>query len=149
FANRQINSLMGYPLELCGPGVAMEDIYRHTVTHGEHGDQPDVERKVRDLVAIAPAPGGSRYERRTISGRFVEFNFKPLSDGRLLGIYRDITELKRREQELASAKEAAAARRADAERTREMLATMIDNMNDGIALMTPRGDHDVSADFVN
>ncbi len=149
FANHQIHDLMGYPLELCGPGVAMEDIYRHTVSHGEHGDQADVERKVRDLVGIATTPGGARYERHTVSGRFVEFNFKPLSDGRLLGIYRDITELKRREQELASAKEAADAARADAERTREMLATMIDNMNDGIALMTPRGDHDVSADFVN
>ena len=37
---------------------------------------------------------------------------------------------------------------AELESAREVLATMIDNMNDGIALMTPHGD-DVRADFVN
>ena len=52
-------------------------------------------------------PGGNRYERRTSDGRFIEFNYKPLADGGLLGIYRDITELKEREQALAAAKEAA------------------------------------------
>jgi len=35
---------------------------------------------------------GARYERRTASGKYVEFNFKPLDDGSVLGIYRDITE---------------------------------------------------------
>src|SRR5262249_8588382 len=39
-------------------------------------------------------------------------------------------------------------RTAEIDRTRSILATMIDNMDDGIALMTPVGD-DVRADFVN
>ena len=39
-------------------------------------------------------------------------------------------------------------RTAELERTRSVLATMIDNMNDGIALMTP-ADDDVRVDFVN
>ena len=34
---------------------------------------------------------GARYERRTASGRYIEFTFKPLEDGGLLAIYRDIT----------------------------------------------------------
>ena len=54
---------------------------------------------------------GVRYERRTASGQFVEFTFKPLDDGGLLAIYRDITELKNREEALAAAKEAAEASR--------------------------------------
>ena len=28
--------------------------------------------------------GGARYDRRTASGRFIEFTFKPLDDGSLL-----------------------------------------------------------------
>ncbi len=36
----------------------------------------------------------------------------------------------------------------ETERTREVLATMIDNMDDGIALMTPEGD-DARVHFVN
>ena len=40
-------------------------------------------------------------------------------------------------------------RTAEIERTRSVLATMIDNMDDGIALMTPTADGDVRCDFVN
>ena len=63
-------------------------------------------------------PGGSRYERRTASGRLHRVHFKPLDDGGLLGVYRDITELKEREEALAAAKEAAEAARDAAERAR-------------------------------
>ena len=38
---------------------------------------------------------------QTASGRYIEFTFKPLEDGGLLAIYRDITELKDREEALA------------------------------------------------
>ena len=40
-------------------------------------------------------------------------------------------------------------RTAEIERTRSILATMIDNMDDGLALMTPTADGDVRCDFVN
>jgi hypothetical protein len=63
-------------------------------------------------------PGGNRYERRTSNGRFTEFTYKPLENGALLGIYRDITELKERENALATAKEQAEAARDAAERAR-------------------------------
>ena len=63
-------------------------------------------------------PGGIRYERRISSGRYIEFNFKPLDDGSLLCVFRDITELQEREQALASAKAAAEVARDAAERAR-------------------------------
>jgi PAS domain-containing protein len=72
--------------------------------------------------------------RRTASDRVVEFNFKPLPDGGLLGIYRDITELKEREEAIAASKEAAEASRADLERTSSVLQTVLDNMSDGVTL---------------
>ena len=46
----------------------------------------------------------------------------------MLGVYRDITELKDREQALALAKE-------DIERTRAVMQTILDNMNDGVILL--------------
>src|SRR5262249_26885875 len=68
------------------------------------------------------------------SGKFVELNFKTLPGGELLGLYRDITKLKEREEALASAKEAAEDARADVARTREILQTVLDNMKDGVTL---------------
>ena len=102
---------------------------------------------------------GGRYERRTLSGHYIEFSYKRLDDGGLLGVYRDITELKNREEALASAKEAAEAARDtaeraraeatearnDAERTRAMMQTVLDNMNDAVMLF----DKDMRWQFVN
>ena len=70
------------------------------------------------MIARLTTPGGTRYERRAASGSYIEFNFKPLADGELLGVYRDITELKEREEALAAAKDAAEDARDDVERTR-------------------------------
>ena len=77
---------------------------------------------------------GARYERRTASGKYIEFTFKPLEDGSLLALYRDITDLKQREEALATAKEAAETARRDVERTRAEMQTVLDNMNDGVGL---------------
>jgi len=74
------------------------------------------------------------------------FNYKRLDDGGLLGIYRDITELKEREEALAAARKRpkrrvtraetrAPRRRTRAtriERTREIMQTVLDNMSDGV-----------------
>ena len=64
----------------------------------------------------------------------------------MLGVYRDITNLKEREEALAAAKDAAiaardeaAAARADVERTREALQTVLDNMSDGVMLLAEGG----------
>jgi PAS domain S-box-containing protein len=148
FSNRRLDEMMEYPPELRGPGVLLPDIYRFAIERGDYGAVENADAKVAELVAQATDPAGHRYERPTPSGSFVEFTFKRLIDGGVLAVFRDITELKQREEALAAAKEAAELARADAERTRSVLATMIDNMNDGIALMAPEGD-DVRVEFVN
>jgi signal transduction histidine kinase/CheY-like chemotaxis protein/HPt (histidine-containing phosphotransfer) domain-containing protein len=63
-------------------------------------------------------PGGARYERKARSGHFIEFTFSPLPDGSVLGVFRDITELKDRELAQADAKDAAEMALAEAERER-------------------------------
>ena len=91
---------------------------RALAEQGEFGPTEDVERTVTDVTRRILKPGGARYEQLTATGKYIEFNFRPLSDGGLLGIYRDITALKSREQALAAAKEAAEASRDTAEKER-------------------------------
>ena len=103
---------------------------RFQAERGEYGplNADEIENKVQEIAAIIRNPLGGRYERRTTSGRYIEFSYSPLSDGSVLGVYRDITELKDREQALARAKE-------DIERTRAVMQTILDNMNDGVILL--------------
>ena len=75
-------------------GASGFDMMRYLVERGDFGPTDDVETTVTEGRARDPAARRRRYERRTPNGRYVEFNFRPLTDGGLLGIYRDITELK-------------------------------------------------------
>src|ERR1041384_6304834 len=127
FLNRQVLEFQNYPDEIIKPGTSGFDILRYQVERGDFGPVKDVEAKVRE-------PGGNRFLRRTLEGRYVEFNFLPLADGGLLAFGRDVTSLKEREEALASAKEAAEKARDDVERTREVMQTVLDNMSDGITL---------------
>ena len=74
-------------------------------------------------------PGGNRYERRTHGGRYIEYTFRELDDGGLLGVYHDITELREREAALAAAKEAAEAARAEAEAATQAKSTFLATMS--------------------
>ena len=94
----------------------------------------DIDSKVRERAALIRKPGGNRFLRRTLEGRYIEFNFLPLADGGLLAFGRDVTSLKEREEALAAAKEAAERARDDVERTREVMQTVLDNMSDGVTL---------------
>ena len=153
FSNRRHAEVMRYPPELLRPNVTVYEIVRYQVERGEYGHVENVKEKVEELMLRLLKPGGNRYERLTQSGRYVEFNFKPLEDGSLLGLYRDITELKEREEALALAKEIAEAEREaaeraraeaakarlDVERTQEVMQTVLDNMSDGVSLFDPQG----------
>ena len=72
-------------------------------------------------------------------------SYKPLDNGTIISIHRNITELKEREASLAAAKEAAEAARADAERTRQSMQTVLDNMNEAVQLF----DKNFDIEFVN
>jgi signal transduction histidine kinase/DNA-binding NarL/FixJ family response regulator len=134
FVNRQVIEFQNYPPEMLKPGISGYDILRFQVQRGDFGQIKDVEAKVRERVALIRKPGGNRFLRRTLEGRYVEFNFLPLSDGGLLAFGRDVTSLKEREEALAAAKEAAERARDDVERTREVMQIVLDNMSDGVTL---------------
>src|SRR5262249_33116944 len=114
FANRHFAEFLQMPAELARPGRSAYDVLRFLARRGDFGPserEKDVERIVQDRAAIIRAPGGARYERRMGNGRYVELNFQRLADESVLGLYRDITALKEREEALAAAKEAAEAAR--------------------------------------
>ena len=134
-----------YPADVVFPGCMMTDVRRFQIGRGDFGKVDDVEAKVRELVDHLHMPGGVRFERPSPSGHYIEVSYKPLDNGTILSIHRDITELKEREASLAAAKEAAEAARADAERTRQVMQTVLDNMNEGVQLF----DKDFDVEFVN
>jgi PAS domain S-box-containing protein len=134
FLNRQLMEFQNYPPDRIKPGVTGEQILRFQVERGDFGPVKDIEAKVRERVALVRKPGGNRFLRRTLEGRYIEFNFLPLDDGGLLAFGRDVTSLKEREEALAAAKEAAERARDDVERTREVMQTVLDNMSDGVTL---------------
>ena len=148
FSNRAHIDGREYPPGFLKPGVHGRELVRFQIERGDFGDVEDVEAVLDEAEQRILQPGGNRYERRTSNGRFTEFTYKPLDDGALLGIYRDITELKERENALAAAKEVAeaardAAERAraeanaarnEAEQTRTIMQTVLDNMSDGVML---------------
>ncbi len=129
FSNKQHVAIMQYPSGLVGPGANVRQILRFQVERGEYGPVKDVDAKVEELLARLTRPDGIRYERRAQSGKYVEFNFKPLGNGELLGLYRDITELKDREAALAAAKESAERERAEAEAANQSKSTFLATMS--------------------
>jgi signal transduction histidine kinase/HPt (histidine-containing phosphotransfer) domain-containing protein/ActR/RegA family two-component response regulator len=118
FINNQLVTFQRYPTEVTRPGSSIYKLLRFQAERGDFGPSDDVERIMQEWSALVLKPGGNRYERRTASGRHVEFTFKQLDGGGLLVLSRDISELKKREGALAAAKEVAETARDAAERAR-------------------------------
>jgi signal transduction histidine kinase/DNA-binding response OmpR family regulator len=108
-------------------GMRIEDVLRLLAERDEFGPLADIEAKVRERAAMLTRADGNRFDRRHKSGRHVEYRVTPLADGGFVTVCRDITELKDREDAIARAKE-------EVERTRTVMQTILDNMNDGVSL---------------
>jgi PAS domain S-box-containing protein len=145
FVNQRMMEFQRYPADVVFPGSLMSDVRRFQIGRGDFGQVDDIEAKVKELVDHLKVPGGVRFERTSPSGHYIEVSYKPLDNGTIISIHRNITELKEREQSLGAAKEAAEAARADTERTRQVLQTVLDNMADGVQML----DRDFRVEFVN
>ena len=133
FVNRQLVEFQRLTPDLATPGASGRDILRYQGRRGDFGpvkDEAELEAMVEQRVKLMRTPGGTHYERRTASGRIVEFNFKPLPDGGLLGIYRDITELKEQQAEVEQA-------RAHAEAAQTLLDDALGSMTGGVGIWGP------------
>ncbi|HEY1244025.1 MAG TPA: ATP-binding protein [Hyphomicrobiaceae bacterium] len=103
FINRQCMEFQDYPADVAYPGASGYEVIRFQIERGDFGRVADVNRTLSERVSLMRQPGGYRYDRRTAGGQHVEFNFKPLADGSVLAVCRDVTELKRVEESLRAA----------------------------------------------
>ena len=130
FVNRQVNEFLQLEPEVATPGASGYDILRYQARRGDlglvHGDS-EVEAEVARRVDLMRQPFGVRYERRSVSGRFIEFNFRPIPDGGMLAIYRDITTLKEQQAEVESA-------RSRAEAAQTLLDDALGSMTGGVGI---------------
>ena len=129
FINHELVAVQRYPTEVARPGASAYDMLRFQAERGDFGPVEDVDRLVREHAARILTPGGTRYERRTASGRFVEFSFKPLDGGGLLALSRDISELKKREGALEAARDVAERARTEAEAANQAKSTFLATMS--------------------
>jgi PAS domain S-box-containing protein len=109
-------------------GMTMVEIARRRIAAGEEAVEDGNVLSAEERVERALAPGGNRFVRRLVTGRRVEFMFKPVGDGRLLGLYRDVTELSLREKELKEARD-------ESRKAGDLMHAVLDNMRDGVALI--------------
>ncbi len=108
-------------------GKTIEALARTLVDAGDGVVIDGKALSAEEWVAHITRPEGVRYERRLLSGRDVEISYALLADGSLLGIHRDITELKRRQSELERARDDAAA-------AQRLMNTVLETMTDGVRL---------------
>ena len=98
--NRNVCELQQFPPEIGHLGAHGDDILRFQALRGDFGPITDLDKMIEERRTLIMNGSNARYVRRAASGRMVEYEFKQLQDGRVLGIYRDITELKRVEDAL-------------------------------------------------
>ena len=119
--NSDTGELMGLTPEQIAPGTSLTDILAIRFARGEMGPPPaDPRAAAAQMVDGIRAKGGVRAVQRTVAGAFVELDFRPLPNGRLLLIGRNVTELEQARQ--------------DAEEQRAIVQTVIDNLPDAVML---------------
>jgi len=87
------------------PGVPFEEVLRRGAVSGQYADcdpadPADIDRWVAERLRQHREPAGP-IEQRLSDGRWLKVNERRMSDGGYVGIRTDITEIKRREEELA------------------------------------------------
>ncbi|MBS7791894.1 PAS-domain containing protein [Roseococcus sp. SDR] len=107
--------------ELLAPGGSMREVLRHLHRRGEYGTDLDEEARITERLAFITDPAGQRYTRPSTDGRWVEFQYTPLSGGRTLMQARDVTPLKRGEAEV--------------EEQRALLAEVLNSMDAMVVLL--------------
>ena len=87
FGNEQFNRFLQVPPEITQPGASCYDIIRYQACAATSARSTTSRRRCDERADMMRTPGGFRYERQTRSGRYIEFTYKPLADGSLLGVY--------------------------------------------------------------
>ena len=125
--------LLAVPPELVVPGQTHQNILRHLYRRGDYGfdlsEADFIARRRADVLAA----GDLTFTAPMPNGVWAEYNFRPMPDGHMLIIVRDVTELKQQEQALVRARDAQALEG-------ERLNAILDHLPDGVALTEADGE---------
>ena len=125
FRNAAFARLLDLDEAVIDSSANVRDIIRFQVSRGDLGPVTDIEAEVARRTDIVMRADGTPTVRTGRNGRTLEITSHRLDDGRLHVTYRDITELKTREQEL--------------ERSRTTLQTVLDEMPDALLVYDSDG----------
>ena len=120
--NDQLYEIMEIPDRKLDPESAFQSMLE-LAKRGDYGpgDPETLARnRWKELVKQLKTQGHFTYQRSLVTGRWIEARARALRDGSVLMLYRDITEGKKREEEL--------------QRRAALLATIFANMDGGIAV---------------
>jgi signal transduction histidine kinase len=101
-------NLLDLPESLVQPGALMADAMAYMYRRGDFGFDVTEEQVVQGRVN-AVLTGPVHLTRRTAGGKWLEFDYTPISDGRVVTVGRDVTSLKESEQAAIAARDAAEA----------------------------------------
>ncbi|MBU8537887.1 PAS-domain containing protein [Falsiroseomonas tokyonensis] len=125
FWNRETLRVGEFPAHMAVKGADVLEVMRYQDRRGEFGppprDEAELEARVAQRAALLSRPGGVSYVRQTPGGMWLEVKTVPVAGGGAVLMYRDVTSLKQREQELAAA--------------RAMYQLILDSMTDGVVLI--------------
>jgi signal transduction histidine kinase len=102
-SNRQFQDMLDVPDEVISSRPAFIDYIRYLADRGEYG--PDPEDHVTHLLTLGSQP--ATFERTRPNGRSIEIRSNPVPSGGFVVIYSDITDRKRNEEDLRTARDAA------------------------------------------
>jgi len=123
--NERYRQMYAASADVIQAGVRFEDVVRYGVANGQYPDAgDDPEGFVAQRLAMHREAGG-RSEMRLAGGRWVMVAEHRTSDGGIVGIRTDITELKRRSL--------------DIEGQQILLRTTLESLGDGIAVFDDEG----------
>jgi diguanylate cyclase (GGDEF)-like protein len=96
-ANSRYSELLGVDPSVPRPGARMRDLLEASIAAGHHGEN-SLDMLEQACMALAAAGKRQRLVLTLSTGRLVSFDHVPLPDGGWLGIFEDITEQTRLEQ---------------------------------------------------
>jgi PAS domain S-box-containing protein len=97
--NSHYSSIRGYPIELCVPGVTLEELFRYNAARGDYGEG-DADRQVAERIARVRCGADVTVDQALGDGRILAASYRPLGDGGLVTTYEDVTAMRQAETAL-------------------------------------------------